>query len=199
MTLERFTRAYDVSELVLDDDGRTVEGRMVPYNVVQHIRDVHGEYDEVITPVGMAPMFQGFRANPRAVRSVEFQLTHSENLERLIGCGEEMRDEPEGPYVRFRLYERDDINFVRSVLRESHDGLSIDYGCRVRRTRPDGVIEPLGIHVFAVAATPTPTYATARIMAMRERPEPPPPPTPALDTMLEQWGMAALRSSADEA
>lgn len=197
--MQRFTRSYDLGGLGVVDDGRTVEGRIVPYDIPATVDDGDGPYLEVLTKASLAGTFQGFAARHDYGR-IGLNLDHRDSLDHRIGCAVEIRDGDDGAYATFELYDGHDLPKVRSMLTSSHTGLSIEFGARGRRTRDDGVVEQLGVHIFGVAATPTPAYAGAGILAMRDDDgDPPPPPTPMLDEMIARWGFDLASSSPDTA
>jgi hypothetical protein len=185
MMLERFSRLYR-ADLAVDDAG-TVTGRVVPYESPAHVVDVEGDYDEVFTGVSFAGMLQGFARAPNRVRAVGLDLDHRPELDHRIGYATALESSDDGLYGTFALYGGADTPKVRSMLSSSHTGLSIDFGARHTRTRPDGTRERLGVHLFRVAATPTPIYAGAEILAVRADDEPGDIVTPRLDASVARW------------
>jgi hypothetical protein len=198
--LQRFTRSYALGGLTVGE-GRSVEGRIVPYEAPATVDDGEGPYLEVFTRASMVGAFQGFAARHDYQR-VGLNLDHRrDSLDHRIGCAVDIRDGDDGAYATFELYDGHDLPKVRSMLETSHRGLSLDFGSRGRRRRDDGAIEHLGVHIFTVGATPTPAYAEAQILALRggDDDEPPPPPTPMLDEMIARWGFDLASSTTDAA
>lgn len=173
-------RSVDVS---MRDDGRTIEGRIVPYGEVADIvewDDTANEfvrYQEQFLPHSLAAMVQGFKSrggsiSPRSNCFVPLLIDHRDNFDALIGQAIDLNETDDGGYATFRLYDDDRIVKVRSVLTESHSGLSVMF----RDTRPpkviDGVVSRVQVHIGHVAATPTPAYAMAGIESLRSNGSP---------------------------
>lgn len=166
------------AEFELRDDGRTLSGRIVPYGEVASIveRDESTNdvvrYREQFLPHSFAAMAQGFKArggdhSQRSNMFVPLLIDHSDRFDDMIGHAVELNDEDDGAYATFRLYDADNITKVRSILTESHTGLSVSF----RELRPpkliDGVVSRVQVGINHVAATPRPAYANARIESMR--------------------------------
>ena len=98
---------------------------------------------------------------------VSLNLEHNETIESRIGYAAELDERDDGVYAIFRLYEGRDIEKHRSMLRESHTGLSVKFA----DVKPPKMLEDVVSHVQVilehVAATPLPAYASAEILAMR--------------------------------
>lgn len=184
-------RTFDVGELQLRSDGRTVEGRIVPYNEVIKVFDRHPEtgeltrFEEQFMPRSCLAMAQAVAKRGNAA-FMAFLMEHEEHdFGAKIGYATTLQDASDGAYATFRLYDGRDIDKVRSMLAESHRGLSIGFA----DTRPpkiiDGVVSRVQVHIDHVAATPSPCYASAGITAMRGD-EQPNPETPRLDEV-QAW------------
>jgi HK97 family phage prohead protease len=174
-------------------EGRTVEGVVVPYDVQAEVADDLGPspvYREVFTETSFARQLQGFAARPGLVRRVGFNLDHRTELDRQIGWTDAVASTPAGLVCRFGLYPTANLDLVRAMLAETHDGLSVECAVHKSRVRDDGVVERRVVELVGVAATPTPAYAGAGITALRadaaadrlDR------PTPALDAVRDRWG-----------
>lgn len=160
------------AEFQLRDDGRTLTGRMVPYNEVADIVELDEEsgelvqYREQFLPNSLMAMVQGFQA--RGGKFVPLLIDHQDKFDNMIGHAVELRSENDGAWGSFRLYDDERIKKIRSVLTESHTGLSISF----RDTRApkviDGVISHVQVHVGHVAATPLPAYSKATIESLRD-------------------------------
>lgn len=172
---DTFIRSVDFS---LRDDGRTLHGRIVPYGEVADIAEYDETKNEIVRyreqflPRSMAAMVQGFiaRGGDASKRSncfVPLLIDHRDNFDSMIGQATELTDAEDGAWATFRLYEDDRMTKIRSVLSESHTGLSVMF----RDTRPpkliDGVISRVQVHIAHVAATATPAYASAGIASIR--------------------------------
>ncbi len=184
-------RSFSAGALHLRDDGRTVEGRIVPYNEPADIAEIGKDgsivrYREQFLPRSCMAMAQAIAKRGNAA-FMALLLEHEEHdLDAKIGYATELRDERDGAYATFRLYESRDMDKVQSMLRESHTGLSVHFG----DTRPpklvDDVVSRVQVHIDHVAATPTPCYAGAGITAMRSEIVPVEVGTPHLDE-IQAW------------
>jgi len=181
-------RSY-TSELTLE--GRTVEGVVVPYGVEAEVADDLGPtpvYRETFTPTSFAGQLQGIAAGRASFMNIGFTLDHRDDLDRYIGCMTDAESSAAGLVARFTLRHRDNLDLVRSMLAESHTGLSVQAIIRRSKVRADGVVERLQAHLVNVAAVPMPAYAGAGITAMRAADDDRPAPTPMLDAVAVRWG-----------
>lgn len=167
------------------DDGRTLEGPIVPYEQVADIVEIDPEskqlvrYQEQFLKHSLAAMVQGFKARGRL--DLPLFMDHSETMENRIGFATVLEDREDSAWASFRIYDDANIVKIRSMLQESHNGLSVGF----KDTRPpkmiNGVVSRVQVYVGHVAATPTPAYAGAGITAMRSQDESQEAPTPKLD------------------
>lgn len=183
-------------ELRDDGDGRTLTGRIVPYGEVASIVEVDEatndlvRYREQFLPHSFAAMAQGFKARggDRSLRSnmfVPLLIDHSDRFDDMIGHATELEDQEDGAYATFRLYNDERLTKIRSILSESHTGLSVSF----RDIRPpkivDGIISRVQVGINHVAATPRPAYSNARIDSLRESRETNVLETPLLNDVRE--------------
>ena len=185
-----FIRSADFE---LRDDGRTLTGRIVPYNEVANVVDFDEEtqtmvrYQETFLPHSLAAMAQGFAARGGKFANGQFiplLIDHNDNFDNMVGHATELRDEDDGAYASFRLYDDARITKIRSVLTESHTGLSISFrDVRAPKIAND-IVQRVQVFVAHVAATPSPTYANAGILAIRSN-EQCEPVTPLLNNVRE--------------
>ena len=159
------------AEFELRDDGRTLTGRLVPYGEVATVVDVDEatnelvRYQEQFLPHSLAAMAQGFAA--RGGRFLPLLIDHNDTFDNMIGHATELRDEDDGAYASFRLYDSANIIKVRSVLTESHTGLSIAFKDTRAPKLIGDVVSRVQVHVGHVAATPCPAYVGAGIESLR--------------------------------
>lgn len=172
-TNTELVRTFSLDEWELRADGRTVEGRIIPYNEVGHVAErTEGgnvlEFDEQFLPGSCAAMAQACEARGNA-SFVEFRIEHDDNtFDNLIGHARSLYEKDDGAYASFRLYERKDIDLVRSMLKESHNGLSVMFRA-VRAPKMIGdIVSHVQVAIRHVAATPMPVYGGARIMSLRD-------------------------------
>jgi len=167
------TRFIGSDRLHLRDDGRTVEGCIVPYGEVAEIveRDQEtGElsrYREQFLKGSCARMAQGVHRRGNAA-FIKLVLDHDDqSFDAWVGHALSLTSEDDGAYATFRLYDGRDLDKVRSMLSESHTGLSIHFG-DVRPPKViEGIISRVQVAIDHVAATPVPAYANAGITSMR--------------------------------
>lgn len=167
------TRFIGSDRLMLRDDGRTIEGCIVPYGEVAEVVERNpdtGElsrYQEQFLKGSCARMAQGVtrRGNASFIKLV---LDHDDqSFDAWIGHAVHLRSEDDGAYATFRLYDGRDIDKVRSMLSESHTGLSINFADFRPPKLIDGVVSRVQVAIDHVAATPIPVYANAGISSMR--------------------------------
>jgi len=174
-----------------DDDGRTVDGRIVPYMQPTQVTeyDANGAlvtYREQFMPRSCLFMAQTAERR-RNAGWISLQLDHSEtpSLDSRIGYATTLEDRDDGAYATFRLYASRDLDKIVSMLDESHRGLSVHFADRKPPRIIDDIVSRVQVHIDHVAATPTPAYANAGIVAMREAMQIE-PATPNLDE-IRQW------------
>ena len=169
MTTTRFICESQM-ELFERDDGRTLEGRIVPYGEVAEIAEMQDgqivRYREQFLPGSLARQAQGISRRGNGA-FVWLNLDHAMDFDSKIGHCISMRSENDGAYAAFRLYPGNDLEKVKGMLRESHTGLSINFGDFRPPKLIDGVVSRVQVILDSVAATPTPAYAGAGITSMR--------------------------------
>jgi hypothetical protein len=164
-------------------DERTVLGRIFPFGVSAKVADPMPDgtldvYEEEFLPGCTVNMRT---ASPRRIR---FTLDHSDAEDRRTGYCRELAEEADGVYAAFELYDGPNLPKFQSMLRTSHDGLSVEF-IDTTRTPPSGPYrQRRQIHIFAVTATPIPAYPGARVLSVREG-DPLDVPTPNLDRARE--------------
>ena len=165
------------AQFEMRDDGRTLTGCIVPYGQIAEIVEYDDEraalvrYAETFLPHSLAAMAQSFRARggkmPGTGQYVPLLLDHNDSFDSRIGYATELTDEEDGAYATFRLYDANDITKVRSILNESHNGLSVAFKDIKEPKINGGVISRVQVFLGHVAATPTPAYSGAMITGMR--------------------------------
>lgn len=168
------------AEFELRDDGRTLTGRIVPYGEVANVVEMDTEsntlvrYQETFLPHSLAAMAQGFASRGGKFSNGQFiplLIDHNDNFDNMVGHATELRDEDDGAYASFRLYDDARITKIRSVLSESHTGLSISFrDVRTPRIVND-IVQRVQVFVAHVAATPSPAYQNAGILTLRSNEE----------------------------
>lgn len=167
------TRFIGSDRLHLRDDGRTIEGCIVPYGEVAEVVERDPEsgdlnrYREQFLKGSFARMAQGVSRRGNA-SFIKFVLDHDDqSFDAWVGHAVNLRSEDDGAYAAFRLYEGKDLEKVRSMLAESHSGLSVNFADIRPPKLIDGVVSHVQVVINHVAATPVPTYAGAGITSMR--------------------------------
>lgn len=159
------------TEWTLSEDGRNVRGRIFPFGEVAHIREVNnGEvdiYDEEFLPGCTHRMRQVAMARGGAPSWIRFTVDHEQSFDARLGFCTGLEEADDGAFGGFRLYDGPQLPKIRSMLAESHQGLSIEF---------DDVVDPIvsgslrqrrQINIGAVTATPIPIYEGARVLAVR--------------------------------
>ncbi len=181
-------RPFEVGGLHVRDDGRTVEGRFLPFNEVARVADPGvSPYDEAFEPGCLTRLCQ-VAAQRGNAGFIGLDLDHSEAFDHRIGFAREIEQRADGGYAVFALYgpEGERLDKVRSMLEESHTGLSVNFSDVVNPRLVDGVTWRRQINVKSVAATPMPSYVGAKILSLRSQDEEAPPvQTPAFDEIRE--------------
>jgi phage head maturation protease len=196
MNKQSFIRS---AEFQLRDDGRTLDGCIVPYGEPVDIveMDDNGDlvrYREQFLLHSLANMAQGFKARSGKGMNVPLLLDHDESsMERMVGFATDLESRDDGAYATFRLYDDANIVKVRSILSESHTGLSIKFRDIREPKLVDGIVSRVQVYVAHVAATPVPAYAGAVVGSIRSNGEPVIAPTPSLDEV-KAW-LASQRES----
>ena len=188
MNKQQYVRCADFQ---LRDDGRTLDGMIVPYGEVADVVDIDessGElirYREQFLPHSLANMAQGFRARSGKGMNVPLLIDHQETMERMVGYATNIESNEDGARATFRLYDDSNLVKIRSILSESHTGLSVKFRDIREPKLIDGIVSRVQVFIAHVAATPMPAYAGATIGSIRSNGETVTVPTPALSDVRE--------------
>jgi hypothetical protein len=154
------------------DDGRTVEGLIVPFgrptDVVER-DEVTGEivqYREQFLPGSLTAMSQMARRRGNW-GMVRLTLDHEDGFASRVGYATNVEQIDEGGFGTFRLYRSAELEKVQSMIEESHQGLSVEFSDIGKARTIDGVVSRTQVYVDAVSAVPVAAYADARVLAMR--------------------------------
>ena len=182
MEKQQFIRS---AQFALRDDGRTLDGLIVPYGEVADIVEVDDagdviRYREQFLPDSLANMSQGFKARSGKGMRCPLVLDHNETMETTVGFATMIESRDDGAYGTFRLYDDANIIKIRSMLQESHTGLSVKFRDIREPKLIDGVVSRVQVFIAHVAATPAPAYANAAIGSIRSN-QVVETPRPALD------------------
>jgi hypothetical protein len=163
-----YRRTFDADLEVRDVDGRpTVAGRIVPIGEEATIVEPDRTYRERFLP-GCSTRVRQQAARLGHCRWVQLNLEHSDTIDHRIGYATSIDERPDGVYATFGLFEHAGLDKVRSMLRESHTGLSIEFADAAEPVTVGDLVSRRQIHLRGVAATPVPAYAGAVITSVRE-------------------------------
>lgn len=136
----------------------TLEGICVPYGQVSYLTE-HARGERFT---------RGAFAKTIAARSGKIRLKslHSEAMP--VGVAAELREEDEGLFGRFRLYDTPEGRAARERAQDGvYGGLSIEFRPIVEERAKDGVTEVREAALHAVALELDPAYEGARVLAVR--------------------------------
>lgn len=152
-------------------DRNQVDGRIVPFGERAVVMEDGEVFREVFDPGSLTFMEQVARSRGNAAW-IGLNLDHDESLSSRIGYARSIVQQDDGGWCTFQLYPDRDLDKVRSMLQESHTGLSVLFTDRVAPVvDAEGVRHRVQVNIRHVAATPIPTYASAAITAVRATPE----------------------------
>lgn len=156
-----FETSFDVRESA-DGDGFTVEGILVPFDVVTHGASDPGRkriYSETFKKGAFAKTIQ------EAGRNVVLRPAHGGPP---VGKAVLLEERTDGLWGRFRV---SDTQAGREMLTLMRDGvtdlLSIEFIPIKHKTNDYGVVERQEVVLRGVAATPHPAYVGAHVEAIR--------------------------------
>lgn len=154
-------------EWKLRDDGRSVRGRIVPYREPSIVIERGERFREQFLPGCLTRMCQLVHKRGNA-GWVSLNLDHDESFAARIGYASTIDDLPDGGWADFKLYRSPDLDKVRSMLEESHTGLSVMFDDIAPPRLLDGVRSRVQIAIAHVAATAFPVYRGAQIASVRD-------------------------------
>lgn len=163
-------RAFTL-DLSVRDDGRTVEGIVVPWGETAHVIDHEGEYEERFVKGAFqrqAEYVNGLaERNPGRSTGIPLSFTHDSTFRNIIGFASRLEERDMGLWAEFRLLAVD-ADKAREMLTETCAGLSAGFLPIKSRRTPSNVVERVQAHLDHVAAVPDPAYAGAGVLAIRE-------------------------------
>lgn len=162
----QFPVSFEIKDFDVEGDGRTVLGRIVPYNEVISFVD---PYDNgAIKRERFVSGAFNKQASPGAWSRVALSFQHDDGFTNTIGYGRAIQDRDDGAYATFRLYESD-ASKAREMMEHSHRGMSVEFEPRGRdEYDSDGVIMRSNVRVRRVGITNDPAYVGAKVLAVRE-------------------------------
>lgn len=147
-------------------DGLTVEAMVVPYNREIEAVDIRAD--------GLVSYREVFRngSNVRAVKApnrVGLTFLHDETFGALLGYGKQFREDDDGLFGHFRLYDSTAAK-ARDVLESTHRSLSVGFVSITPRAGTEAagsLVERMSVALRHAAAVPQGQYAEARVLALR--------------------------------
>ena len=176
-------------------DGRTLDLRIVPYNVKARVSDGGPSYEEEWAP----GVFRNKHNRPSDVLvNVEHEKGFAASVARCIGFS----DTPDGFDGEFRMLG-DSISdkALELVNAGVFTGVSVEAIPIESKRTEDGVVRRIAAKIVGVALCRSPAFPEARVLAVREapddEPEPAPEPEPEpdrahIDETLERIGVKPL-------
>jgi HK97 family phage prohead protease len=122
--LDLCVRSFEFEDRASGGDGRTLEGYAAVFNTPTRIRDLQGDFDEVILP--------GAFARSLGERTPVLQWDHGKDP-RIgtvpIGAIEQLSEDGNGLHVRARLFDHPDVERVRqAIVGKAVKGMSFRFG-----------------------------------------------------------------------
>ena len=144
-------------------DGRTVYGRVVPYDDVAEVSDDGG-----VTTYRESFAHGAFSRATRAPHRVELTHEHDAGLFGTVGKGVELDERDDGLYGVFRVFEGNAGDQVLTLVREKIlPGLSIVGVALSPGKRRGGVVVRTSVALQAVGLCRRPAYDRAEVLAVR--------------------------------
>lgn len=159
-------RTYDAT--LTPGDGRTLDMRLVPYNVRATVADppTFVAYQETFLPGA----FERQLAAPDRV-AVWLNFEHEGGLRGIVGHGLALRDAPDALEGSFRVHSNADGDKALQLVNDGLvTGASIEFAA-MRSRKNGGVIERLRAHIDRVSLCRNPAYSAAGVLAVREAPD----------------------------
>jgi HK97 family phage prohead protease len=161
-----FVRTYDAT--LTPGDGRTLDMRLVPYNVPATVADppTFRPYQETFLPGA----FERQLAAPDRV-AVWLNFEHEGGLRGIVGHGLALRDAPDALEGSFRVHSNaDGDKALQLVNDELVTGASIEFAA-IRSRKVGDVVQRLRAHIDRVSLCRNPAYSAAGVLAVREAPD----------------------------
>lgn len=159
----------------LEGDGRTLETRIVPYNVSAEVADPPNwqPYREMFLP---GAFDEQVNAVARAGRKVNIYLNfeHQQGLDGVVGHSINLADREDALHGTFRVLDHPDGDKALQLINEGVlTGLSIEFREPKKRKAwrlVDGVKQRFSAHIDKVSLCRFPAYQQAQVLAVRTEP-----------------------------
>jgi hypothetical protein len=157
-----------VNAALAGDEGRILEGVLVPYNTPARVQDPGGPpYWEVFTP-------GAFKRQLAAADKVQLRFEHRDGLTDRVGRGLDLHERDEGLWGRFRVVDGVIGDHALALVDEGMiGGFSVGFAdlARVERRNAEGQVLRQRCHLADVSLVPEPAYAGTAV-AHRNSPTP---------------------------
>lgn len=181
-------------DLEASGDGRTLDLRVVPYNVVARVADPpdYLPYDEVWLP-GV------FEKQRNAANRLLVNFEHEGGISGVVGRGVEYRDSDQAMEASVRMLNAQDADKALELVNEGVlDGVSLE-ATPLKSIREDGVVKRVKAHLINIALCRRPAFEGAQVLAVREAPDEEQEPLAVelrsdVDERLAKLGIAPLAS-----
>jgi Escherichia/Staphylococcus phage prohead protease len=158
------------------NEGRILEGVLVPYNTPTRVQDPGGPpYMEVFEP-------GAFKRQLAAADKVQLRFEHRDGLTDRVGRGLEMHERDDGLFGRFRVVDGVIGDHALALVDEGMiGGFSVGFAdlARLERRNEKGHVLRQRCHLADVSLVPEPAYAGTAV-AHRHSPSPLAAPPPAV-------------------
>lgn len=164
-TDERVTLVRSFDAELTAGDGRTLDMRVVPYNVPATVADPPElkAYQEMFLPGA----FERQVSAPDRVR-VWLNFEHDHGLRGIVGHGTELHDAEDGLRGSFRVHENSDGDKALQLVNDGLlRGVSMEF-VALRSRVVEGVTQRMRAHIDKVSLCRFPAYANAEVLAVRE-------------------------------
>jgi hypothetical protein len=152
---------------LVEGDGRTIEGRIVPYDTPASVADPGGpSYREQFARGAFVAQLRA----PSRVR-VLLNFEHDQTLRGVVGHAVSLEDRFDGLHGQFRaLADADGDKALQLVNEGLLTGLSLEFAA-LRSRVVDGVVTRTRVRLDKVALCRFPAYMGAEVLAVREQPD----------------------------
>jgi HK97 family phage prohead protease len=170
-------------------DGRTLDLRLIPYNVEATVADPPNliPYRETFLPGA----FERQLAAPDRVK-MWLNVEHEPGIRGIIGHGTDLHDRADYLEGSFRVLDGTDADkALQLVDAKMLGGVSVEFAA-LRSRRVDGIVQRLRAHIDAVSLCRFPAYPGAEVLAIRTEPLVVPELDEAVTGRLEALGIVPL-------
>jgi HK97 family phage prohead protease len=152
-----------------ESDGRTLEGRVVPYGVSATVGDPpdYRPYEEAFVRGAFAG---AVKAPNRVYLTFEHDLSPHPAPDNIIGHGVEFEERDDALYGRFRVLDDPGGEKARLLIREKILGaMSVEFKPLSKPRIVNGVVQRLKVHLDRVALVRQGSYPGAEVLALRHK------------------------------